>query len=169
MVPTLIEPDTSPRDPTDWLVAGVVMVLQQILLMGTPAMIAWSLTESVVLCVLAASAVLLFFGAHTVTHLEVSAKGIRFARLLGTPGWVEWDELTLIRPAGRAEVIWLGWLWPIYPPREASPSYSSQGHYRFEGPEGYAYFPPKDRAQFEAAIRKNAPDHVVLESTIPSA
>ena len=86
----------------------------------------------------------------TVRHIEVSGKGIRFVRLLGSPRFLTWAEIQSIKPVGRREILVKGWL--SFPPREATASMTSKGHYKFQWKDGYCYYPPRDIAEFHEIV-----------------
>ena len=94
------------------------------------------------------------FLMFTVWSIKVSETGISFIRLLGFPRALTWNSITDISPASSSEVILKGWLWPLLPAREMTPTLSSLGHFRISWHGGYCYYPPADAELFTAEIRK---------------
>jgi len=70
---------------------------------------------------------------------------------------LKWDDLREVRLARRSEVIWSGWLWPVFPAREMTACLSARDHVRFEGPFGYRFFPPADPQSFLQLVAKYRP------------
>jgi hypothetical protein len=94
------------------------------------------------------------FSLHAVEWLRIDEQGIRFGRRWGTPKFLPWTAVRHIRPATRREVVLFGWLWPPFPPREATRALTSVGHYRIEWEGGYCYFPPDDEGTFRRAVER---------------
>jgi len=124
---------------TAWLLQGVI---------GSPYLAVLSLLAAAGV----ASAVYLLFLMFTVWCLTISGKGIVFYRLLGHPKFLPWDAITSITPASRLDLVLNGWLWPILPAREMSPSFTCQGHFKISWDSGYCYFPPVNAKEFEALV-----------------
>ena len=99
----------------------------------------------------------------TLSRLLIDASGIAFERRAGQPRFLRWSEICVVRPARRREVLLHAWLWPWSFSREPSKTRSALGHYRIEWADGYVFFPPKDPALFEKAIRKFCPELLVKE------
>ncbi|HUT90675.1 MAG TPA: hypothetical protein VMY37_14325 [Thermoguttaceae bacterium] len=97
------------------------------------------------------------------SRLLIDASGIAFERRAGQPRFLRWSEICVVRPATRREVLLRAWLWPWSFSREPSKTKSTLGHYRIEWADGYVFFPPKDPALFENAIRKFRPELLVHE------
>ncbi len=87
----------------------------------------------------------------TVWQLRIDAEGIEFVRALGSPKKIPWSSVTSIEEASQKEVVVRGWL-TSFPPREATTSLSSIGHYRISWQGGSAYFPPADVEHFLYAV-----------------
>lgn len=144
-----IKPRVLPRDFIDVLIGFfVVLPILGTLMFFLPSGLVWWLSGSVHLgfpTLLIISAV---WGCCTVWSLEVSPEGIRFVRLCGAPKFLRWDEITDISEASRRDVVLHGWLWPMFPPREMSPTLSALGHFRIRWDSGVAYFPPAHPDEF---------------------
>lgn len=97
-----------------------------------------------------------------VSRLSIDAGGIAFERRVGQPRFLRWTDIRSVRPAPRREVFLQAWLRP-WPTREPTKTKSTLGHYRIEWADGYVFFPPKDPALFEKAIRKFCPRLLVHE------
>jgi len=124
---------------TAWLLQGVI---------DAPYLLALSLLAGAAV----ASAVYLLFLMFTVWCLTISGKGIGFYRLLGHPKFLPWEAITSIKLASRRDLVLHGWLWPILPAREMSPSFTCQGHFKISWNSGYCYFPPVNAKEFEALV-----------------
>ena len=147
------KPRVAPRNAADALITISVGLLQVLIMLGVPGMIALAVTRSVsgaLLCVLALNVV---FVLMAVTRLELTDAGIRLVRILGGPRFIAWDAIERVEEAPRSELIVRGWLWPMFPPREFSASLTSLGHYRIAYGGRCVYFGPKDEAGFMAAVK----------------
>lgn len=96
--------------------------------------------------------VILAFYLFRVTHLTLNGEGIRFHRILGSPRFLAWHKIRSVAPASRREVVFRGWLWPLFPAREMSSSLTSLGHFRIQWDNGFCYFPPADSQAFQAFV-----------------
>jgi hypothetical protein len=141
-------------------VAGLCRLASGLLTSG-PAPRTWPLLVVPVL-VLALSVVLML---TRVGWLKLSAEGMRFGSWLEQRKPVPWSDIRSVRPASSAEVIVRGWLWPPVPPREATPTFSSVGHYRIETRRGVRYFPPLAEGEFVEAVARWAPHAISDPST----
>jgi hypothetical protein len=94
-------------------------------------------------------AVILLF---TVEKLTIRPDGIQFHRVFGAPKFLAWERIVLVQAVSRRELIWRGWIWPPFPPRESSVSMTSVGHYRIDWDGGCRFFPPADAQQFETWV-----------------
>jgi hypothetical protein len=157
----VIEPS---RDTRDWidnlsllLVSFEGSLVLWLVFVGICAAAWWWLGRVVAVVVGVGIGVVLLLPAgiyellHRVEHLRVDAAGITVERRLGKSTLLAWKEVRRIRQATRAEVLRYVclWLW-----LGTTGSLSTAGHYRIEWTGGYLYFPPKDPALFEEAIRK---------------
>lgn len=146
-------PRLAPRDATDAALAIAVGLLQCAVLFLLPVLLVdalfvngwwWGIGTSVALYVI--------FLLHVVKDVKVGSDGIRFTRTLGNPKFLRWSEITEVVEASRSELVIHGWLWPLFLPREMSPSCTTLGHCRIGFGKGFVYFPPSDLEGFMAAI-----------------
>jgi hypothetical protein len=92
------------------------------------------------------------FVLFSVSKVSISSAGIRFFRYFGAPKILEWSEIEDIEQVSRGELVLKGWLWPLFPAREMTPSLTSTGHIRIRYGKKFVYFPPKDIAAFEQSV-----------------
>ncbi len=131
----------------------IVAPVQLSMLFGIPALIVYFLTHSSDQTFLAIILIYFIFISFSVWNLTLSADGIRFHRLFGSPKFLPWNRVASIEKAPRWELIVRGWLWPLFPAREMTTSLSSIGHYRIKWADGYCYFPPSCPNDFEKYIK----------------
>lgn len=156
--PISIRPRFRPRNAGDALLSVVVIVPYQLtVLFILPSLVAYLLTRSIPAAVGAPTVIYVVFLAFTVTNLTISAEGLRFHRRLGFPKLLPWADITSIELASQRELVLKGWLWPLLPAREMTPSLSSIGHYRISWVGGFCYYPPRDAEQFEKRIHAYFP------------
>ncbi len=172
----LIKPRILPRNLEDWFWSSVVGYIQLSILFLFPAILgvlvagsmAWfycsyaavDATYKMIGIVIGAAiggalaplTVYVVFLLFTVWSLRVRDDGLHFARLMGVPKFLPWDQIVDVSPASRRELIVHGWLWPILPAREMTWCLTSIHHYRISWKEGWCYYPPADIAAFEKAI-----------------
>lgn len=149
---TVFKPRFSPRSIGDAFVSFLVGLLQVVLLFLLPTIVAFYLSDSFVMAALVINATYLLFLLFSVTKVSVSPAGIRFFRYLGSPKILEWSEIEDIERVSRGEIVLRGWLWPLFPAREMTPSLTSTGHIRIRYGRKFVYFPPKDIAAFERSV-----------------
>jgi hypothetical protein len=154
-----------PRDALDVVIVGaaggayvvVVNILPAVALYGALRLLhvsPYTSLQSALVCYFCLAAV---FVLPMVRRLEIGPDGLRFVRLVGQPRWLAWHAITEIAPASRKEVLLDSFVWPLWPPREATMCLSSLGQYRIRFAGGVAYFPPRHPAKFEAAVRELRP------------
>jgi hypothetical protein len=158
---TIIRPRVAPRDISDALLSTAVGSVQLGVLFAAPALIVYLWTESSALAAGFAIGLYLIFAMFTVSKLEVDHSRVKLKRIFGVPKMVRWSEISEIREATRSELIRQGWLWPLFPAREMTPSYTSVGHYRFQYGENFFFFPPSDVEEFLNAL----PPHLTTKKT----
>jgi hypothetical protein len=90
--------------------------------------------------------------AFTVWSITLTAQGIHFHRLLGTPKFLPWTSVHSVEIVPRRELIFRGWLWPLFPAREMTASLTSLQHYRITWRDGFCYYPPADTRAFERYV-----------------
>jgi hypothetical protein len=146
------KPRVAPRDLSDALISILIGSFQVLLLFVLPGFLCHSLTDNVPLAVLFSFGLYGFYVLFAVTKLEVSTGGLRFVRLLGSPKLLQWSEISSVSEASRQELIIHGWLWPLFPSREFTPSCTSLGHYRITYGNKFVYFPPLDADAFKRAL-----------------
>jgi len=165
-----IKPHILPKDGVDWVIMpALVFPIQALGLFILPGVTIFTifmlvlsgrilpplpLIYSMLLGLITPVIVYIIFLMFTVWSINVSEKGITFYRFLGFPKKLRWDLINDISPASRIEVIQRGWLWPLLPAREMTPTLSSLGHYRISWDGGYCYFPPSSAKIFEAEVNK---------------
>lgn len=147
-----IAPRFLPRGVVDFLVSAAVGLFQCLILFGVPASIAYFLTRSTSVALLASVAAYIVFLLFAVRYITLSIDGIQFHRVLGTPKFLPWGQITSIERVSRSELVFRGWLWPLFPPREITASLSSLGHFRIRWPGGFCYYPPRDALEFERHV-----------------
>lgn len=126
----------------------LVFPIQASLMVGVPYWAIDALTGTARARPIVLTVILLFY-LFRVTHLTLSAEGIRFHRILGSPKFLPWTRVRSVAPAvSRWEVVLKGWLWPLFPAREMSSSLTSLGHYRIQWDNGFCYFPPAEPEAF---------------------
>lgn len=135
-----------PRDAADLMISTGVNLLQSVLFL-VPAFLVSRATASTPMAIATALGLYLLFAAHRVRSLDVGIDGIRFNRWLGRPKLIPWDQFRSAGIATRRELVLRGWLWPPFPAREMTPSYTSLGHCRFDYTGGYCYYPPANAEQ----------------------
>lgn len=163
MSSVVLRPHSRPRDARDAFIAVV-----SLLLIAAGALLAGYLILRLALrpwpaasgALAIAAALLLGIALHTVPAIEMDDTGIRFRRLIGSPRFLPWEKVTSIRRAARAEVVLRGWLLPPIPPRGASLSLTSLGHFRIDWDGGTCYFPPADERAFLEQVERSWGGHV---------
>jgi hypothetical protein len=89
-----------------------------------------------------------------VRSITVDEAGIQFQRLLGYPKSLSRISILSVEEVTRRELVLHGWLWPLFPSRDMTPSLSAKHHFRIRWKDGFCYFPPKDVEQFKNEIAK---------------
>jgi hypothetical protein len=149
------------------MLAGLVILAEIALLPILTWAAASAFTDAPILRWYAGMAVfLLISSAATLTvveRLEIDAEGIHFRRRIGNSRVLPWDQVVRVRPAPPGEVILRGWIWPPVPPREATRSFTAEGHYCIESRKGRAYFPPAEEDRLREAIQQWAPHVLAAE------
>ena len=137
------------------LLPGVIVFLAVFLGLSGRVLQSYNLAYSILFGFLAPCIVYLAFLMFTVWSIDISKDGIYFYRLLGCPKKLSWDSITDVSLAPRGELILKGWLWPLLPAREMTPTLSSLGHNRISWDKGNCYFPPADGQAFECEVNKH--------------
>ncbi|MES2018080.1 MAG: hypothetical protein V4484_16455 [Pseudomonadota bacterium] len=153
MTEQVFQPRIAPRDISDTILSAGIGLLQVGVLFGLPALICFWIAGSVVLASAVACALYAIFILLCVTNLKISPAGIRLSRAFGGPKFIAWSDIACVEEVPRSELIWRGWVWPLFPPREMTPSLTSLGHYRIQYGSESVYFPPADPQAFMAAVR----------------
>jgi hypothetical protein len=151
-------PRILPRDGADLAVALAIAALQTTWLFVLPSFFAGFLTHSSAIGECTFFVLLAVFLSFSVEKITVDQDGLRFHRLFGSPKFLAWERIVEVKEAPRNELIFRGWIWPPFPPREMTACLSSIGHYRITWDDGYCYFPPADAPQFEALVAKKVRD-----------
>ena len=131
-----------PRDFIDCLLSLSVGLLLVSLLFGIPALAVYAITHSRLAAIVTFCLVYAPVCCFAVTRLTLSAAGIQFHRLFGSPRFLPWERIVSISVAPRAELVLRGWLWPPFPAREMTASLSAREHLRITWQDGHCYFPP---------------------------
>lgn len=153
-------PRVTPRNRMDALLSFGIALLQLFALFVFPALVCFWLTHSGLAALAIVFVFLIVFRLFVVDSVTVTPGGLRFARRLGNPTFLAWSAIVSVEEAPRAELIVRGWLWPLFPAREMTPSFTSHGHYRVVYAGGCVYFPPDEPLAFEAAIQRYLPSAV---------
>lgn len=153
MTEVIFKPHISPRDIADGVLSLIIGLLQSFVIFGLPGFVFFWLTKNTMLGFAAAVATYFIFLLFSVSKLVVTPAGIHLSRILGSPKFIAWSTIESIEVAPRSELIWHGWLWPIFSANEMTPSFTSVGHYRIRYNGTLVYFPPNDPVSFIAAIR----------------
>lgn len=162
-------PRFAPRDLADALISAAIGIVQIFVLFVLPGMLVQLATGGGSLGLMTGLVLYCVFALCSVSKVEVGSAGIRFKRLLGSPRFLPWSAITGVAEAPRRELIVHGWLWPLLPPREMSPSCTSLGHYRIQYGERFVYFPPSDAAAFLAAVERFSTLSVPVEASMGKA
>lgn len=162
-------PRFAPRNLTDAVISVAVGLLQIAVLFVLPGVLVYAATGGGSLGLMTGLVLYGVFALCSVSKVEVGSAGIRFKRLLGSPRLLPWSAITGVVEAPRRELIVHGWLWPLLPPREMSPSCTSLGHYRIGFGERFVYFPPSDAAAFVAAVERFSTLSVPAETSVVRA
>ena len=155
--PLILEPRVRPQSFADGALATAVGVFQ-LLVFALPGVLAFAFFQSDWPAIALLVAVPVFFNLHCISQTSLDATGIHFKRVLGTPKTLLWSEITSVREASSAEVVFSGWLWPFFPAREMTPSLTTIGHFRIQFADRWVYFPPKEPEKFLEYVRINKPD-----------
>jgi hypothetical protein len=156
----VIKPRILPRDFIDVCVLLPVGVFQAVLLFGIPGLIAFvasrslghALVYSLLIALLASCIAYSFFLLFMVRRLTVTADGLRFHRVFGSPKFLSWERIRSVDVASRTELILRGWLWPLFPSREITPCLSALQHYRITWDKHFCYYPPACIEDFEQHV-----------------
>jgi hypothetical protein len=150
--PIIIQPRILPRTLDDFVFSVLIASIQITCLFLIPAAITFFLSGLLWLAILVCTFVYLLFLLFSVWTMSLSSNGIKFKRLLGSPRFIAWKDVVAIDKVSRWELIYKGWLWPMFPAREMTASMSSLGHYRICWHGGFCYYPPKDCVTFERHV-----------------
>jgi hypothetical protein len=142
----------APRDAADLFICLVVGSLQLLVLFALPCFVVFMATSSALIAGFGFLVVYAIFLSISVWSLELTTDGIRFARFLGSPRFIPWNQISTVKRVPRSELILHGWLWPPFPAREMTASLSRRDHFRIQYATGFRYFPPNDPEHFEAVI-----------------
>lgn len=148
-----------PRDVLDCLISLTVGIFQSAVLFGLPGFVFFCLTENASAGFAAALIAYFTFLLFSVSKIVVTLEGIRLSRVLGSPKFIPWSAIESIELAPRSELIMHGWLWPIFPAKEMTPSLTSVGHYRIQLNDTSVYFPPDDSVAFKALVHSYVRNH----------
>lgn len=148
----VIPPRILPRDFLDICLALPIGLVQGAILCGVPALLGYILTDSPLIAFVACCAAYGFGLLFTVGRLTVSADGLHFHRILGSPRVLPWGRISSVALTSRRELIIRGWLWPLFPSHEATPCLSAVQHFRITWDSGFCFYPPADVHLFERYV-----------------
>ena len=152
-----VKPRLRPRNAADLLICIVVGSLQLLVLFALPCGVIYISTSSALVSGLGFLVLYAIFLSIGVWSLQLTPDGVQFRRFLGSPKFVPWNRISMVKRVPRSELILHGWLWPPFPAREMTASLSSQDHFRIQYDTGFRYFPPSDPDNFEELIPQFAP------------
>lgn len=146
-----ITPRVLPCDVLDVLIAVPVGTFQVTALFALPALIVGTTISSAagLLTFVFLYAVSLLFMVRT---LEIEQDGLHFRRVLGSPKVLLWTQILSIDEAPRWELVFRGWLWPLFPARELTACLSAKHHFRIKWQGGFCYYPPRNVDEFKSAV-----------------
>ena len=147
-----INPKFSCDNLQDASITVLIAIIQISILFVLPSFLIYVLTGSESIAWLAFLSIYILFLSYSVFSISVGEEGIRFNRLFGTPKSLSWSEITAIESVSRKELIFKGWLWPLFPAKEMTFCLSSNGHYKIIYHGGYCYYPPANPENFIALI-----------------
>jgi len=149
------KPAIAPKTILDWFLIPITSVFMFLLLIALPSFVIAYATDSKSIGLISYGFLMFVLASVVVLRITVGETGIRFVRLFGSPRFLEWSDIESIALVTNPwEVFLHGWLWPPFPPHEASPSMTLLGHYKITWKDGFCYFPPRDMRAFEATIAK---------------
>jgi len=150
--PLVILPRFLPRDFLDVCLGLPIGLLQAAIFFGLTAVLTYILTHSEPISLVVFLTAYGFSLLFVVRRLTVSATGLQFHRILGSPKFLPWERISSVALASRRELIIRGWLWPPFPPRECSACLSATQHYRIMWNSGFCYYPPAEPQLFEQFV-----------------
>src|SRR6476646_6142082 len=139
-----INPKLSSDNLQDALITVFVAIIQISALFGFPGFLIYWVTGSEITAWLVAISIYFLFLSFSVFSLAVGEEGIKFNRLFGSPKSLSWTDITAIEPVSSQEIIFEGWLWPLFPAKEMTFCLSSRGHYKISYRGGHCYYPPEN-------------------------
>jgi hypothetical protein len=148
----ILKPRFLPRGTLDGLLSLVIGLFQTLIVLGFPFFICRVFTNNTTLSLIVAFVAYIIFLLFSVSNLVIMPDGIHLSRILGSPKFIAWSAISSIEEAPRFELIWRGWLWPIFPAKEMTPSLTSIGHYRIQFGSKSIYFPPEDSEAFKTLV-----------------
>ncbi|HWX36838.1 MAG TPA: hypothetical protein VNZ53_56685 [Steroidobacteraceae bacterium] len=151
----VLKPRLLPRGLVDAAVVAISAIIQICALFLLPPLLIYVVFRSAPAALILALLTYLAFLAFSVWSIVLTSEGIRFRRLFGYPKYLPWTAITSVESTPRLELIVKGWLWPLLPAREMTPSMTSQGHYRISWKGGFCYFPPRDTVEFENYVSEH--------------
>lgn len=154
----IFKPRVMPRDIPDGLLSLAIGLLQTAVLFVIPGFAFFFLTRDASVGFAAAVIAYFAFPLFSVSKIVVTSRGIRLSRILGSPKLIPWSAIESVELAPRSELVWHGWLWPIFPAKEMTPSLTSLGHYRIQFNGTSIYFPPNDPEAFKASVQSYVHD-----------
>ncbi|HEX5442267.1 MAG TPA: hypothetical protein VFW87_00500 [Pirellulales bacterium] len=151
--PICIKPHLRARGVDDFCIGFLASVPSLVTLLVLPAAVALAVSHSLAATLACPALLYVVFFGFVVSKITLTAQGIRFHRLFGTPKFLPWDSIASIEIAPRRELITKGWL--PFPLRELSPSRTSVGHYRISWGDRFYFYPPADPKAFEYYVRRH--------------
>ena len=148
-------PHFIPKDSIDFIAFVLVGSAQVTVLLLVPYFLTLLITKSALVAFIPPVLIYACFALFSVRSVFLDEAGIKFSRTLGTPKFLRWDEIQEVTPVSRSELILHGWLWPLLPAREMTPTLSSTGHFRISWAKGYCYYPPADAELFKSTVNEH--------------
>jgi hypothetical protein len=137
------------------IVSFVAFPVQALGLFILPGLIGFLISGSWKFGVAVPVVIYFVFLSFSVSSMTLSADGIRFHRLFGSPKFLPWSIVQSVEIAPRWEVITKGWFWPLFPCREMTASLTSLRHYRISWAGGFCYYPPADSEAFHQYVTRH--------------
>jgi hypothetical protein len=137
------------------IVSFVAFPVQALGLFILPGLIAFLISGSWKFGVAVPVVIYFVFLSFSVSSMTLSADGIRFHRLFGSPKFLPWSIVQSVEIAPRWELITKGWFWPLFPCREMTASFTSLHHYRISWAGGFCYYPPADAEAFHQYVTRH--------------
>jgi hypothetical protein len=161
----IIKPRIMPRNFTDIILGFPIGIIQVSVLFLLPFFVVSHITGSSFAGLLVMVCFYIIFTLFTVWHLNIDENGINFKRKIGFPNFIKWQDILSVELVSRKELIIKGWLWPLFPAKEMTPSLSCSKHFKIKWTSGFCYFPPKDIEKFQNIVNMYIQSNNLLQRT----